>query len=304
MKFRAIGALALVTTACPAFSETLSLYPVQTGAETVRYQTGIPTLNLETPTGAIEITPAAFDHGHVSFNVGVYNKGAQPSNFGIENISAKLQDHDIAILSSSELQKRAKSRAAWSQVGIALLAGAAAAAASTAHTTQTSYGRFSTPRGHYSWASSYRDNTIGVLGATAAVAGGAVGIVGIQKRLDFTLANLSDEIIQTTTVDPDSSYGGKFVIEKAANIKAPYDVRVVISWNGASYPFVFRATKEGQNVPPPYTTPPGPAPHGAAITGHPLDADTNVPVQSSAPAARAIPTGPASIAPATSKTGG
>jgi hypothetical protein len=257
MKIRIFAAIALVATSCPAFSEELMLYPVQTGTETLRYRTGIPTLNIETPSGAIQITPLPFDHGHVSFDLGVYNKGSQPSNFGIENISAKIQDGDIAVLSSAELQRRAKSRAAWSQVGIALLAGAAAAAASTAHTTQTSYGHVYTPHGGYSWASSYRDNSIGVLGATAAVAGGTAGIIGIQNRLDYTLSNLSNDIIQTTTVDPDSSYGGKIEIEKNDKVKAPYDVRVTIAWNGASYPFVFRVTKAGQNVPPPYTTAPG-----------------------------------------------
>ena len=250
------------------------LYPVQTGAETIRFRMGVPTLNLETETGGVQITPLAFDHGHITVGVGVYNKGTQPANFGIENITATIAGHPIVILSSAELQKRAKSRAMWSQIGIAMLAGAAAAAASQAYTTNSYNGYLRTPHGNYSWASSYRDNSIGVLGATAAVAGGTAGIVGIQNRLDYTLQNLANEIVQTTTVDPDASYGGRVVVEKDPNAKMPYDVRIALSLNGAEYPFVFRVTKEGVNLPPPFVTPPvSPPPavsNGAAATAVPL----------------------------------
>ena len=246
-----VGVIA-ASVAVQANAGGMMLYPVQTGAETLRFMTGVPTLNLETPTGAVQITPLPFDHGHVTVGISVYNKGSQPFNFGVENIRAQIEGRPTVVLSSSELQKRAKSRAMWSQIGIAMLAGAAAAAASQAYTTNHSYGSVRTPRGTYSWTSSYRDNSLGVLGATAAVAGGTAGIVGIQNRLDYTLANLSSEIIQTTTIDPESSYGGRVVIEKDDKAKMPYNVRIVMSLNGLDYPFVFRVTKEGVSMPAPY----------------------------------------------------
>ncbi len=257
---RVAAAVAIASTSVSVVAGPLMLYPVQTGSETVRFMTGVPTLNLETPTGAIQITPLPFDHGHVTFGLGIYNKGASAANFGIENITASLADEQVPVLSSAELQKRAKSRATWSAIGVALLAGAAAGAASTAHTTDHYYGRMRTPHGTYAWSASYRDNTVGVLGATAAAGAGVAGIVSIQNRLDYTLANLSTEVIQTTTVDPDTSYGGKIIIEKSDKAKVPYDVRVVINWNGSAYPFVFRVTKDGLNVPAPYTTAPASLP--------------------------------------------
>ena len=52
-----------------------------------------------------------------------------------------------------------------------------------------------------------------MLGATAATAAGVAGIAGIQNRLDYTLQNLGNEIIQTTTVESDASYGGRIVVE-------------------------------------------------------------------------------------------
>ncbi|MGI4881372.1 MAG: hypothetical protein ACRYG4_28255 [Janthinobacterium lividum] len=235
-----------------AIAADMILYPVQTGAETIRYRTGIPTLNLETASGSVTITPLPLDHNHATFGVALYNKGDNSTNFGIENVTASVAGKSIEVLSREELQKRAKSRATWSAIGIGLLAGVAAAAASTAHTTSTYYGNVRTPHGTYFWSSSYRDNTIGTLGAGAAIATGTAGIVGVQNRLEYTLGTLGTDIIQTTTVDPDNSYGGEIVIEKPT-AKTPYDVLITLSFNGTAYPFTFRMTEQGKNRPPAFT---------------------------------------------------
>lgn len=253
---RVVGLVVVASIATPAISAPLVLYPVQIGPETARFHQGVPAVTLETANGAVQITPLPFDHGHVTFGVAIYNKSTQPGNFGIENISAGVGNNAVPVLTVEELEKRAKSRAMWSQIGVAMLAAGAAAAVANAHTTETSYGHLRTPHGTYSWASSYRDNSIGVLGATAAVAGGAAGIVGIQNRLDYTLEHLSNEIIQTTTIEPDASYGGRIVLEKVPDAKAPYDVKVSLIWNGTGYPFMFRVTKQSVSVPPPFAAPP------------------------------------------------
>lgn len=244
-----------------AVAADLILYPVQSGTETIRYRTGIPTLNIETPTGSVTVTPLPLDHNHATFGVAVYNKGDNSVNVGIENVTASIGGRPIPVLSREELQKRAKSRATWSAIGIALLSGVAAAAASTAHTTSNYYGNVRTPRGTYFWSSSYRDNSIGALGAGAAVAAGTAGIIGIQNRLEYTLGTLATDILQTTTVDPDNSYGGEVVIEKPSGMKLPYDVTVTMHFNGADYPFTFRMTEQGKNKPPAFTD--------AAIGNHP-----------------------------------
>ncbi len=243
--------MSLVTEASAA---DLILYPVQVGSETIRYRTGIPTLNIETPSGSITITPLPLDHNHATFGVAVYNKGDNSTNFGIEDITATVDGKPTPVLSREELQRRAKSRAAWSAVGMALLAGVAAAAASTAYTSNQSYGNIRTPNGTYFWSSSYRDNSIGVLGASAAVAAGTAGIVGIQNRLDYTLGTLATDVVQTTTIDPDNSYGGEVVIEKPSGAKLPYDVTLTMHFNGTDYPFTFRMTEQGKNRPPAFTS--------------------------------------------------
>jgi len=267
LSYRMMSAAMIATSVCAPVMAKTAIYPVPTGAEVARFHNGVPTLDLETPTGGVEITPLPFDHGHVTFGVAVYNKIPQPTNFGIENISADVAGASLPILSEQELEKRAKSRAMWSQIGIAVLAGAAAAAVSTAHTTDHYYGHVRTPHGTYAWSAAYRDNSIGVLGATAATAAGVAGIAGIQNRLDYTLQTLGNEIIQTTTVESDASYGGRIVVEKPkGEMKTPYDLRVAINLNGQVYPFVFRVADEGTNLPAAYPPPPAlpPAPMAAA----------------------------------------
>ena len=268
----------------------LILYPVQTGSETIRFRTGIPTLNIETATGAVTVTPLPLDHNHATFGMAVYNKGTSSINFGGENITASINGQAIPVLTREELQKRAKSRATWSAIGIALLSGVAAAAASTAHTTDHSYGNIRTPHGTYFWSASYRDNSIGALGAGAAIGAGTAGIIGIQNRLDYTLGTLATDILQTTTIDPDNSYGGEVVIEKPENMKLPYDVTITAHFNGADYPFTFRMTEQGKNKPPAFTEASigqRPAPPSASNMAQPMPSPAPAKVQ--LPASGSLP---------------
>lgn len=292
-----VALVAGVALAGQSLAAELILYPVQTGAETIRYRTGIPTLNLETPTGSVTVTPLPLDHNHATFGVAVYNKGDNSVNVGIENVTASIAGKPIEVLSREELQKRAKSRAAWSMVGIALLSGVAAAAASSAHTTSHSYGNVRTPHGTYFWSASYRDNSLGAAASAATVAAGTAGIIGIQNRLEYTLGTLATDILQTTTIDPDNSYGGVVVIEKPSGMSTPYDVTIAMHFNGADYPFTFRMTEQGKNKPPAFTEAamgnhprqqqPSPEPAGLTVPVAARPATT--PVVQSAPAGNVPP---------------
>jgi len=230
-----------------------AIYPLQVGDESLRYFQGTPTLDLASVSGAVQITPLNFDHGSMSFRIAVYNKSGQPANFDGSNIRVTVGAQSLAVLTKDQLIKKAKSRAMWSQIGIAMLAGVAVAAASQAYTTQTYQSYTNTPWGSISHVAQWRDNSAGTVGALAAGAAGSAAIVGVQNRLDYTIRNLSSEVIQTTTIDPDSSYGGRLVIEKVKDLKLPQDVHLTIAWNGVDYRFAFRVTKPGQDLPPPFT---------------------------------------------------
>jgi hypothetical protein len=79
----------------------------------------------------------------------------------------------------------------------------------------------------------------GVIGATAAVAGGAMVIKGIDRKLDYTLAQLGTQVLQTTTIDPDSSFGGMVILPLGHRAAGPADIRVSIRFDGRPYLFGF-----------------------------------------------------------------
>lgn len=251
--YRTIGMLLLGSLiVSPAIAET-TVYPMQLGSETLRYLQGTPTLELETVSGAVEVTPLPFDHGSVSFRIAVYYKGFQSANIDGSDLHIQVGAQELAAFTKDELVHKAKNRAGWAKFGTLMVAGLAAGLASQAYITNTYIGHYSSPYGSSTSVISWRDNTVGVLGASAATAAGVAGIVGIQNRLDYTIKALSNEILQTTTVDPNSTYAGRVVFEKVKDIALPQDVKLTVRWNGELYPFSFRLAKPGHDLPPAFT---------------------------------------------------
>lgn len=296
MKLRLLAAVLCVTVSNQAVAGGLAVWPVQVGNETARFVQGVATLDLETEGGAVQITPLPFDHGSLSFDVAVFNKGAQPANFDIDNIRLEAGAQVLAVLSKDQLEAKAKSRAMWSQIGVAMLAGAAAAAAASAKTTNTYRSRYVTPRGVYSHTSTFTDNSIGTVGAVASVAAGTAGVVSIQQRLDRTVADLNEEIVQKTTVDPDSGYAGRIVVEKIKDRKLPQQVRMIVNWNGVAYPFAFQIGKIGSPPPPPFKV------AERAVAAQAVSVPDSAPPPKALPAEGGTPAGPADAPPTTPTT--
>ncbi|WP_157215758.1 hypothetical protein [Flavisphingomonas formosensis] len=277
--------------------------PYRVGEETARYDRGVPTVMLEKPNGAVSITPLPMDHGSISFMVVVYNDSDRVADFDSANIRATVGGQMLAAFTEDELERAAKKRATWSAIGVALLTGAAAAAASTAHTTDHYYGRMRTPNGTYSWHTAYRDNSIGIAGATVATAAGVAGVMSIQDRLGRTLAMLGNEAVQRTTVDPDSSYGGRVVMQKIRG--EAQDLEHAIDWNGETYRFGLHIPKKGDaplaEVPP--AASPGRMARGAVLPSSPMAGSAIAPVAAvsstppvpAGPTAAALPTAPGQL---------
>src|SRR3546814_18150570 len=78
------------------------------------------------------------DHGSLAFFVGVYNAGQLPANIDITNFSVQAGEQSLAVFSRHDLEKKAKHRAMWTQIGIAALGDLAAAGAASKRDT---YGR-------------------------------------------------------------------------------------------------------------------------------------------------------------------
>lgn len=221
-----------------AMARDANLKPIQTEYQTVRFEKGVPTIEGDMANSAVKLVPLPqMDHGSYQFMIAVYNKetGAV-GNFGAENIRVTRADGSLVqVFSRQDLEKKAKNRAMWSQIGMAVLAGAAAAAQNN-NTTINTY----TPRGTYTTVI-HRPGLSG--GQIAAIGAGGAGIALSQMRLQQTLDQLGDEIIQTTTVDPDASYGGRIIIGKLKKQAKRELLTVDVEFNGENHIFQFEATK-------------------------------------------------------------
>jgi hypothetical protein len=230
--FVALAAASLTMSSAVWASKTADLAPVAEADQTVRYEQGIPTLE----NADVRVMPIReLDHGSLQFKVAVFNSGDRPFNFGTENITFARNGEQLAVYTRDDLERKAKKRAMWSQIGYAMLAGAAAAAQNNNYTA-TTY----TPHGVYS-TTIYRPGLSDGQIATIAAGGGAIALsqIGLQK----TLEQIGDETIQTTTVDPNTGYGGRVVVAKVKSPKPGDKLTMRVNAGGKVSTFTFTMKK-------------------------------------------------------------
>lgn len=231
----------------PALAKTKMLVqPIQLEGESVRYRQGTATVALFKDRGSVQIEPLPLDHGSLAFFVVVFNSSDEPANIDITNFTAQSGKQQIAAFSVEELQKRAKNRAMWSQIGIAALGGLAAAGAASQRDTYR--GALYTPHGVYRSVYS-APSTAGQIQAAAITAGTGYAVYDIQRNLDRTRRELADSVVQLSTIDPGRSYGGKIVLAKLKDKQLPNKIDLDLKWNGEDYPFSFQLAKPGTPAP-------------------------------------------------------
>ncbi|MBI0476892.1 hypothetical protein D9601_16185 [Sphingomonas sp. MA1305] len=229
--------IALVV-ATPAYAK-LEIKPVAGPAQIVRFNQGVPEIEEDLPDqqAAVRIVPLpGLDHGSLTFKVAVYNKSRQAMNVGVENIAFSYGANRLPVFTKAQVESKAKKRAMWSQIGYAMLAGAAAAAQNN-NTTVTTYA----PSGRIYRTVIERPGLSD--GQVAAVAAGGGAIALSQVGLNKTLEMLNDEYIQTTTLDPDSGYGGRIICSKLKNAKIGELVALAVEVNGERHLFKFRVER-------------------------------------------------------------
>lgn len=238
--------------AAPVSARTApELYPIAIGAETARFTRGVPTVNLEFPDGAVQITPLPMEKGALSFDIAVYNKGFRPANLGIENVSIRVGPQFLPVMSYEALAEAAQADARRARIGTALVAGTLAAVSASSSDRRVYHDHVYTRRGVASRTIVWDDHRAGMAGAAVAVAGGAMVMNGIEQRLDYTMAQIDGQILRTTTVDPQASFGGRIVTAPLPRSLPPGNVHVTVRWNGRDYPFAFRLLAPGE-MPPPF----------------------------------------------------
>ncbi|WP_404479313.1 hypothetical protein [Novosphingobium sp. BL-52-GroH] len=219
---------------------------VQLGNESIRYDKGVPTLDLVQSRGAVQIVPLGKDHGSYVFEVVVINAGDVPANFDITNVSVQVGSQPVGIFNVDELMSKAKSRNTWSQLGVAFLGSlGSAAAASQRDVYRSSY--------HSRWGSSYATfsapSVAGQIQSARLQDQTTDALMQMRAQLDDTRAKLGNEIVQMTTVAPRDSYAGKIILAKLKSSSLPQPVNITVNWNGEDYRFAFQIAKSGTPAP-------------------------------------------------------
>lgn len=242
----AIGASVLLASA-PLAAAKITLAPVVADSVQMRFNRSVPTLQRDDDMATVIVTPLPLNRGRFSFAIAAFNKAPGSFNLGIENVTAQFSDGTpVRILSKDDLVRQAKNRAMWAQVGMALATGIAGAAAATSAGQHSYNSTVYSPYGTYRYHGTYVNHTERMLATSAATAGGSYAIASIQNGLDNLVANLGETVLQTTTIDPGTGYGGTVVLDKVqwkpkskAGKLLDQNLTITITANGRQYPFTF-----------------------------------------------------------------
>ncbi len=194
------------------------------------------------------------ESGRMGFSVVVQNTGKQPFNFGLENIHAvDGTNSPLRLFSREQLEKEARSKAAWSAVAVGL--GVAGQAMQASQPTQTFYSGSHSSTTNYSGASNYSvyGAQTGYLGSiqgsnygTASTYGTSSGVATTYNPAATAAANAAIQanamnqmtainankaaslsaarsVIATTTVFPQRWYEGVLIVKTGKEINITVD---------------------------------------------------------------------------------
>lgn len=226
--------------AVSACATSYSVKPVAAEGQTIRYVSGQATTFAEGRNGSVQVTPLGVNEkGRLVFGVAAFNNGKESATLGVENMTATAGGAPLRIFTHAELERMAKNDATIAMVAMAV-AGAASAYAATQGPTYTS--TMTTPRGVYTYQAT--DHLAQAAVAGAAVAGTALTMKQINDNLDGTLAALQGQILQTTTIDPETSFGGQVVTDRVAiPSEGALDALLTVSFNSDVYQFRWDVSK-------------------------------------------------------------
>lgn len=223
-----------------ACATSYDVKPLAGEGQTIRYVQGQATTFAQGKNGSLQVTPLGVNEkGRLVFGVAAFNSASVASNFGIENVSAQANGAPLRIFSQAELERMAKNDATIALVAAALVGGAAAAAAANSPTYSSTY---STPRGIYRYEAT--DRVAQAVAIGAATAATAVTMKEINDNLDGTLMALQNQVLQTTTLDPDTSFGGQVITDRVAiPTEGSLAALMTVNWNDDVYQFRWDVSK-------------------------------------------------------------
>lgn len=222
---------ALVVTGC-ATKREMTMVPAQSGADVgVRFSRGEALMVSGGDRGAVMIAPVRYNGAskRLMFRVAAFNRSGEPVNFGAENVTIEMDNgtflpvHNFDMLrSGAKAQARQQQMAALIEAGIGIYA-----------------------------ASQVNNDNPYVAGrmaeATAAVYD--YRMYSIAANLAYTMGTMGRYVLQTSTIDPRTYWGGAILADQPDLPKAEAQrVRVSVNLAGEMHYFHLSLTQEGAPV--------------------------------------------------------
>lgn len=246
---------AMMLTATPVSARIYNLNVTPSGAQSVRYTSGISSVDsIQKFTAARIVNVPNHDKNSVSFAVAVENRGSASFNFGPESITIRPADmQPIALTTYEQVMEAERKRQARENFRSGLAAFGRGLSASQAGTSYSS-GMYSGTSTGYVGGNLATVQSNGIYSGTQYDPGAAMAAQRNAQELNAEdRANLEAQraarstensvLLRTTTVDPGAMYGGLVSFPVSAELKKAHGpVQVSIEIDVASERHVFVGT--------------------------------------------------------------
>ena len=223
MKIAAWTALALATSvaACATPAPEYRMIPTADHGVGVRFSRGNAAMVSHGPAGAVMLLPVRYNsRSKLYFALSAFNSSGEPINFGTEDVrlyvdggeSVRVQDYNY-LRQAERVRAQNDFNAAWIDAGVAgYLAYLDTEALADARRRDIA---FRTASGSY-----------------------AVSTASIESRLRRAIATWGRNVLQTTTIDPGTTFGGYiFADQLAIPAGGARTLRVRVNFGGAPHDF-------------------------------------------------------------------
>lgn len=238
MKFFACFAVLLASQTALAATYRYEIEPSQD--QTVTYDRGEPSVTSLGPTSYVSLQPIQ-DGKRIKLMVFIGNRGESPFEFSETNLTARVGEQPIEIITAAQLRKEANRSAAWQSAATGLAAGLNTRKAnrSTFSGTVTT----KTPYGQTSGTATYSGTIESGSANQQAIEQASEQSRQINQNRSSTLDHIDSTSLERTTIEPGELIGG-FIAIKAPKPRGKQAIQVQIVVGGDIHFITLRELKE------------------------------------------------------------
>lgn len=240
MKSLVVTAVLALSVASNAHAYKITANPA--AGQELRYEHGQAMIVSRQPGAIVRVLPHENGpHGRMVFTVVVFNQGSKAFNISYDDIQITNDLGPVRLFTMDFIKKEAQKAANWQAFAVALAAGAqsySAAQASSYSSSGSVYGSGGYAN-YYSSGTSYNPALTSI--AESQIQGQASNnIQAIQAGLDTYMGTISNQILEITTIDPNTASGGAVFADRPKFAKVDdHVVKVVVHAGDEAHEFSF-----------------------------------------------------------------